>query len=208
MINFLARLLKTTRFEEMKIPLAIVATDLVRGKAVTFHERGDVVVPIRASCAYPGLFLPLRHDGKLLVDGFVAMEVPAPALISMGVERVISVAIPNQEGVEDYGNMLSVVNRCFQVMSARTEKDWRRYSSVVVSPPVANMSWDSFASAKKMIELGEQAAMAVMPAIRRWLGQPESAQTEPLTEKARTWADARAPIAAALNPAKEPSTAA
>jgi len=185
MINFLARLLKTTRFEEMKIPLAILATDLVRGKGVTFHERGDVVLPIRASCAYPGLFLPVRHQGKLLVDGFVAMEVPARTLLTMGVERVISVAIPNQEGVEDYGNMLSVINRCFQVMSARTEKDWRKYSSVVIAPPVANMAWDSFANAKKMIELGEQAAMAVMPTIRNWLGpvaspvlQPERMRTE------------------------------
>jgi NTE family protein len=49
MIAFLARLLKTDRFEDMRIPLAIVATDLARGAAVTFHAKGDVVAPIRAS---------------------------------------------------------------------------------------------------------------------------------------------------------------
>lgn len=170
MIQFLARLLKANTFEDMKIPLGIVATDLITGKAIHFHGKGDVVVPIRASCSYPGLFLPIRHQGKILVDGFVSMEVPAQPLLKIGADRVISVAIPNQEGMNDYGNMLSVVSRCFQVMGARTEHDWRRYSNVVIVPPVANMSWDSFSNAKKMIELGEQATMAVMPTIHRWLG--------------------------------------
>jgi len=92
--------------------------------------------------------------------------------LQMGADRVISVVIPNQEGTEDYGNMLSVVSRCFQLMSARTEHSWRRYSNIVISPPVADMSWDSFASASRMIELGEQCAMAAMPAIKKWLAQP------------------------------------
>ncbi len=177
MVAFLARLLKTNRFEDMRIPLAIVATDLARGKSVTFHSKGDVVVPIRASCAYPGLFMPIRYRGRLLVDGFVSMEVPAAPLLQMGADRVISVAIPNQEGDLDYGNMFSVVSRCFQVMSARTENSWRRYSNVVISPPVAHMSWDSFASATRLIELGEQAAMAAMPTIQKWLsvGEPPAA---------------------------------
>jgi NTE family protein len=172
MISFLARLLKISRFEDMRIPLAVVATDLMRGTSVTFHGKGDVVAPIRASCSYPGLFLPMRYEGRLLVDGFVSMEVPAAPLLQMGADRVISVAIPNQEGTLDYGNMLSVISRCFQVMSARTENSWRRYSNVVICPPVADMAWDSFASATKLIELGEQAAMAQMPTIKKWLAQP------------------------------------
>lgn len=172
MITFLARLLKVSRFEEMRIPLAIVATDLGKGRPVTFHSKGDVVAPIRASCAYPGLFLPLRYQGRILVDGFVSMEVPAAPLLQMGADRVISVSIPNEEGNEDYGNMLSVVSRCFQLMSARTENSWRRYSNIVISPPVAHMSWDSFASANRLIELGEQSALAAMPEIKKWLAQP------------------------------------
>ena len=172
MITFLGRLLKVNRFEDMKIPLAIVATDLTKGKPVTFHTQGDVIAPIRASCSYPGLFLPMRYQGRILVDGFVSMEVPAAPLLQMGADRVISVSIPNQEGNEDYGNMLSVVSRCFQLMSARTENSWRRYSNIVISPPVADMAWDSFASASRLIQLGEESAMAAMPEIKRWLAQP------------------------------------
>src|SRR5579872_1944726 len=187
MITFLTRLLKVNRFEDMKIPLAIVATDLVRGKPVTFHGKGDVVFPIRASCAYPGLFLPLRYEGWLLVDGFVSMEVPAEVLPQMGANYVISVAIPNNDGIEDYGNMFSVVSRCFQVMSARTEHSWRRYSNVVIAPGVANMSWDSFPSAKRLIELGEQAAQAALPdilGVMRAHGVGVDAKTKPLPQTA------------------------
>ena len=187
MITFLTRLLKANRFEDMKTPLAIVATDLVRGKPVTFHGKGDVVFPIRASCAYPGLFLPLRHEGRLLVDGFVSMEVPAEVLPQMGANYVISVAIPNNDGIEDYGNMFSVVSRCFQVMSARTEHGWRRYSNVVIAPGVANMAWDSFPSAKRLIELGEQAAQAALPEILGALrahGVAVDAKTKPLSQTA------------------------
>lgn len=172
MISFLARLLKSNRFEDMKIPLAIIATDLAKADSVTFHGKGDVIEPIRASCAYPGLFLPIRYQGRILVDGFVSMEVPAAPLLQMGANRIISVAIPNQEGSADYGNMFSVISRCFQIMSARTEHSWRRYSNLVISPPVAGMSWDSFASADRLIKLGEEAAMAAMPAIKSWLSLP------------------------------------
>jgi len=187
MITFLARLLKVNRFEDMKIPLAIVATDLVRGRPVTFHGKGDVVFPIRASCAYPGLFLPLRHEGRLLVDGFVSMEVPAEVLPQIGANYVISVVIPNNDGIEDYGSMFSVVSRCFQVMSARTEHSWRRHSNVVIAPAVANMAWDSFPSAKKLIEAGEQAAQAALPEILEALrehGVTLDAKTKPLPQTA------------------------
>ncbi len=187
MITFLARLLKVNRFEDMRIPLAIIATDLVRGRPVTFYGKGDAVFPIRASCAYPGLFLPLRHEGRLLVDGFVSMEVPAEVLPQIGANYVISVAIPNNDGIEDYGSMFSVVSRCFQVMSARTEHSWRRHSNVVIAPAVANMAWDSFPNAKKLIQAGEQAAHAALPEILETLrahGVTLDAKTKPFPQTA------------------------
>ena len=169
MIPFLGRLLKATRFEDMRIPLAIVATDLNAGKPVVFQGKGDAVVAIRASCAYPGLYLPIRDGNRHLVDGFVSMEVPALPLRRMGCTHVISVRIPSPADCQDFGNMFAVVNRCFQVLGTRTETEWRRHSNLVISPPVEDLAWDSFASAKTLIERGEKAALAVMPAITKWL---------------------------------------
>src|SRR5947208_1155048 len=78
MNQFLQKLLKRFRFEDMKIPLGVVATDLAAGAPVFFRGSGDVLNPIRASCSYPGLFQPLLHEGRLLVDGAMSMEIPSP----------------------------------------------------------------------------------------------------------------------------------
>ena len=172
MVSFLKRLLKKDRFEEMKTPLAIVATDLATGEPVVFRDKGDVVMPIRASCSYPGLFLPIRYGARFLVDGVVSMEVPAKPLREMGATRVISVHLPNVVMSADPANMFSVVNRCFQVMSGRLQHEWRKHSDLVISPAVAGLGWDSFEDAIRLIELGEKAAEAALPTIRKWL-QPD-----------------------------------
>ena len=61
MNGFLKRLLKTYQFEEMLIPLGVLATDLCTGNPVSFSGTGQVFDPVRASCSYPGLFQPVRH---------------------------------------------------------------------------------------------------------------------------------------------------
>jgi len=167
---FLHKLLKRFRFEEMKIPLGVVATDLSSGAPVAFHGHGEVKPPIRASCSYPGLFQPVRHQGKLLVDGAMSMEVPAGLLRSMGATHIISVHLPIQQlSGPGPSNMLQVVNRCFQIMQARTEHEWRQHSDLVIVPDVTGMEWDAFGSAEKLIQAGEIAALECIPKIKAWL---------------------------------------
>jgi NTE family protein len=91
MNRFLERLLKTCRFEEMRMPLGILATDLSTGEPVPFSGTGPVFDPIRASCSYPGLFQPVRHQGRLLVDGAMSLEIPAALARQLGATHVISV---------------------------------------------------------------------------------------------------------------------
>ncbi len=170
MIAFLARLLKETRFERMKMPCAIVSTDLATGEPVTFKGEGDAVLAIRASCSYPGLFVPVHYENRCLVDGFISMEIPALPLRAMGATHVVSVSLPAPASCTEPGNLLGVVNRCFQVLSAHAAHEWRRESDIVIEPDVAGLSWDSFASAKKLIELGEAAGEAVAPVLREWVG--------------------------------------
>jgi NTE family protein len=169
MTDFLRRLLRVYRFEDMRIPLAVVATSLGTGEPVIFRGDGDVLVPIRASCSYPGLFQPVRHEGQLLVDGAMSMEVPARALRAMGATHVISVALPVTGKNGEPRNMFQVVNRCFQIMQARMERDWRRFSNAVIEPGVDGMSWDCFDNCRLLVECGEKAARAVLPRILGWL---------------------------------------
>ncbi len=168
MAKFLRRLLKHDRFEEMRIPLGVVATDLLSGEAVLFRDSGDVILPIRASCSYPGLFQPVPYQNRLLVDGAMSMEIPAAMTRDLGATRVVAVNLPLEVAAAPPPNMFAVVNRCFQIMQRRAEGDWRRLSDVVITPHVQGVGWDGFESADRLIEAGEQAAQAALPAIRQW----------------------------------------
>jgi NTE family protein len=171
MSKFLARILKVFQFEKMKIPLAVIASDLTAGAPAVFRDKGDVIMPIRASCSYPGFFQPVRYMNHCLVDGMVTMDVPAAPLRRMGATHVVSVALPTPMETVDPQNMLSVVTRCFQIMNARTESQWRRHSNVVIVPEVRDIGWNSFDSAHLLVEAGERAAIAVMPQILRWFAK-------------------------------------
>ena len=84
--NFLHKFTTARIFEELKIPLSIVATDLVSGESVYFTE-GEIGPALRASCAYPGLFLPVEYRGRILVDGFLTEAVPTEAARRWGAVR-------------------------------------------------------------------------------------------------------------------------
>jgi len=170
MERFLRKLLKCYTFEQMRIPLGIVATDVVTGEAVIFRDRGDVVLPIRASCSYPGLFQPVRCGERLLVDGAISTEVPALLARLLGATHVISLHLPMQGAAATPTNMFHVINRCFQILHSRTEITWRQHSDLVIEPDVRGMEWDSFDSAAQLIKAGEEAARLALPRIQAWTG--------------------------------------
>jgi NTE family protein len=173
--------LKVYTFEEMRIPLAMLATDLSGAKPVIFRDRGDVFLPIRASCSYPGLFQPIRYENHYLVDGAITMEIPALPLREMGATHIIAVALPMQTPLINPRNMFGIINQCFQILQTRTEWEWRKQSDVVITPEVSDVNWDSFKSAQKLIEAGEMAALAALSEIQSWLNPPGSADvTKPM----------------------------
>lgn len=169
MDRFLRKLLKSYAFEQMRIPLGVLATDVVTGEVLVFRDHGDVILPIRASCSYPGLFQPVPFGGRLLVDGAIGMEVPALLARQLGATHVISIHLPMQGAAAMPTNMFHVVNRCFQILHSRTETTWRQHSDLVIEPDVRGMEWDAFDSAIQLMKAGEEAALLALPRIQAWL---------------------------------------
>jgi NTE family protein len=173
MHRFLERLLKTYRFEEMRIPLGVLATDLATGKSVPFSGVGGVFEPVRASCSYPGLFQPVRRQEQLLVDGAMSMEIPAELSRQLGATHVISVHLPAGGPGAQPTNLFQVVHRCFQIMQSNSEHNWRSESDLVIAPDVGGVTWDAFGRGTELIEAGEAAALAVLPKIQEWFAQAQ-----------------------------------
>src|SRR5713101_6853878 len=76
--NLIERVFESRRFEDLRIPLAVVATDLTSGEPVVFTQ-GNLVDAIRASCAFPGLFEPVVIGTRCLADGGLVAPVPTRA---------------------------------------------------------------------------------------------------------------------------------
>lgn len=171
MNRFLTKLLKTYRFEEMRIPLGVLATDLSTGRPVPFVGPGPVFEGIRASCSYPGLFQPVPYGGRLLVDGAMSMEIPAALARQLGATHVISVHLPARGVGAQPTNVFQVVNRCFQIMQSRSEESWRNETDLVIAPDVRGVDWDAFERGPQLIEAGRTAALAALPRIREWFAR-------------------------------------
>jgi NTE family protein len=166
---FLQGLLKCSRFEEMRIPLGVVATDLCTGKPVSFRDTGDVFLPIRASCSYPGLFQPVRLSGRVLVDGAMSVEIPALLARELGATHVVSVHLPAPLCGQPPSDVFQVIRRCFQIMQTFNEAGWREASDVVIAPDLRAIEWDGFEYGRELVKAGEVATLAILPTIQSWL---------------------------------------
>ena len=114
--QYLRTRLPVTKFEELPIPFAAVATELSTGKAVILKGTGDLPFAIRASCAIPGWYLPVVDgDGRQLVDGGLVANVPVDVARSLGADVVIAVDV-NAEGAKFLGPTLSIIGVVIQSM--------------------------------------------------------------------------------------------
>ena len=165
MEQYLARMTPAKTFEELKTPLAIAATDINAGLPVYYYQKGPLGPPLRASCAYPGLFVPIQHEGRTLVDGFLTALVPYEGLLLMGAEVVIAVYLePGLNG--EPRTFTDILSRSFTIIQKHADLEWRQYVDVIVEPDVTAFVWDDFSKTHEMVRAGEAAAIKVLPAIR------------------------------------------
>ncbi len=162
--GYFHRFSSVTRFEELKIPLAIAATDLRTGEAVYFTQ-GLLGPALRASCAYPGLFLPVEYQGRTLVDGFLVAPVPVDAARRLGAELVIAVHL-EPGGDAPPRSMTDVISRSFSIIQRHTQQNWREKADLIIEPDVKRFLWEDFEKSPELIAAGAAAARAALPRIQ------------------------------------------
>ncbi len=157
---------RALRFEQMRIPLAVVATDLGSGEPYVFRS-GEVVDAVRASCAYPGMFQPVIHNGHCLADGGLVAPVPTQAAAEMGGGCVVGVNVGfNNWNGSAPKNVFQVVARAINAAQKHHERAWERFADLVIEPDVRSIEWDSFERADESIRAGEDAARRALPRLR------------------------------------------
>lgn len=172
MISFLTRTLKAKTFEEARIPLGVVATDFNTGEGAVFRS-GSMIDPVRASCAYPGMFLPVNIGGRWLVDGMLSHPVPTLPLREMGAQRVLAVQLKGQWSSSGAPrHLFDVIGQSFAIAQDRMSDGWRVAADLVLEPDVAGFDYDDFKRAGELIRAGELAMRQALPTVRKWFETP------------------------------------
>jgi NTE family protein len=191
MVSFLTRTLKLKTFEEMRIPLGVSATDFNTGEGVVFHS-GSISDPVRASCAYPGMFLPVEIRGRYFVDGMLSHPVPTRPALEMGADRVLAVHLKGTwAGSGPPRHLFDVIGQSFAIAQDAMSSVWRSAADLVIEPDVAGYGYDDFKRAADLIRVGEAAMRQALPEVRKWLELP--AVTVPAPKRAPAVAPAPMP---------------
>lgn len=167
--DFVRSRLPKTRFEELLIPLAVVATDLNTGGAVVMSKEGDVPFAIRASCTIPGIYVPvIDEQGRKLVDGGLVAVVPASFARSLGADIVVSVDV-NSEGATFRGAAANTIVGVILQSVLAIQRNFTGYqlanSDHIVKPRIGHIRWDQLRRANDLITAGYEAGLKSAPAI-------------------------------------------
>ena len=193
MVAFLTRLLKVKTFEELRIPLGVTATEFSTGEGQVF-QTGSLIGPVRASCAYPGMFLPVNVDGRWFVDGMLSYPVPTIPLRQMGVQKVLAVHLKGQWCSQSAPrHLFDVIGQSFAIAQDRMSDRWRQGADLVIEPDVAGFEYDDFKRAGELQQVGEAAMRRALPEVRKWL---EQGVDERVTPRFRPAIATPAPVAA------------
>ncbi len=173
--NLIERVFDSRRFEDLRIPLAVVATDLTSGEPVVFTQ-GNLVDAIRASCAFPGLFEPVEIGTRCLADGGLVAPVPTRAARDLGAAVVIGVSVGMHDGHRGAPtNIFQVVSRAVSAAQKHQLEVWERHADLVLRPDVQSLAWDDFHRAEEAIAVGVAAARRALPRIEKLLLQKQDA---------------------------------
>lgn len=169
MEKFLVAHLPVTRFEELRIPFAAVATDLKTGTAVVMRDTGDVTFAIRASICLPAFYVPVRDpEGRLLVDGGLVANLPISYTRDLGADIVIAVDV-GADGARFFDRprtALGVLTQVFVAVERVVSNQEAANADLIITPKVGHIRWDETRRADEFLTIGYETALASIGQIK------------------------------------------
>ena len=181
--NYLRTRFPITRFEDLPIPFAAVATDLKSSAAVVMKDQGDMPFAIRASCTIPGWYVPVTDDqGRQLVDGGLVAVIPSAVTRSLGADVVIAVDV-NSVGATFFGSsssssFIGVLLQSMMVIQKTVSARQLEMSDFVISPKVGHIRWDRLRRVDELMDAGYEAGLESIAKIRELIESTGSKEAQ------------------------------
>ncbi len=163
--NFINRLVKGKRLEQLATEIAIVSTDVKTGTAVVFN-RGDTGLAVRASSAIPGRFQPVKINGRDHLDGDLVSPVPMRIARELGADVVIGVDVSAylEDTPTDKGFPVDWITT--GTMRKTMVDHETRFADVLIHPNIGYYTGWGDAYKKRCFALGERETLAAIPRIK------------------------------------------
>ncbi|MET3131823.1 NTE family protein [Oxalobacteraceae bacterium GrIS 1.11] len=148
----------------LPLPFRSVASDLISGELVDLVDT-PLFLTVRASLAVPGVFAPVRVDGRLVVDGGLVRNLPVDMARAMGADIVIAVNVGTPLAPEkDLGSAVGVAQQMLQILTEqnvqRSLKEMRP-QDILVAPDLSGVGFLDFQNHAQAMQAGEQATRAL-----------------------------------------------
>lgn len=163
--NFVNRAVQERPLEKLNRTFAVVVTELQSGEQVVFR-RGNTGMAVRASSSIPGVFQPVRINGKDYVDGGLTGPVPVRVARSLGADVVIAVDVSARPKYGKTGDTLDVLLQTFVIMGQAIAANELPEADVVIRPDTSQLTAVGFEQRRLAIEEGERATRAALSLIR------------------------------------------
>jgi len=158
--------LEADTFDQLKIPLLIVATDLYSGELVTFGG-GPVIPAVRASCAVPVVYVPVQHCGRVFVDGGVIDPVPVRIAKTLNPDLIVAVDLGGLLDKTFPGNVFGVAKRSAEITLMWQSEACLKDADFLIRPEVGNFGTFEDGLNELIYQAGREAAKKVIPQIKQ-----------------------------------------
>lgn len=155
-------------FDDLPIPFACVATDLVSGQEHAFRG-GSLSQALRATLSIPGIFTPVRTGDSVLVDGGLLDNLPVDVAKAMGSDLVIAVHLQTKPmETNESLSAVGVLGRSISVVVSANELRSMEKADILISVPLAGFGSNDYKKNAAIIRLGYEAAAAKASLLSRF----------------------------------------
>lgn len=164
--NFINVNVSSTPIEKLKIPFYAVATNIGTGEEIVF-ARGNTGMAVRASCAVPAVFQPLKFGGNTYVDGGLVSPVPVDVARRNGADIVIAVDISGGLNKTVPDGIVESMKKSIDIMYQSIAEYQIKNADIVIRPNMKNIGSTDMEKFNEAILEGEKAATLKIPELQK-----------------------------------------
>lgn len=167
-VSLLNEVFPENSFEALKIPLFVATTDLLEART-RFYFDGELILPLIASSAIPGVFSPISFQNRLLCDGGVTNNLPTEPLIPLS-DKIIGVYVNPLQKIskDELGSTRSVLERSYLIMrDAISRRNFNACDILIAPEKLSNFNVLSKSNLQEIFEMGYEEACIKLDALSK-----------------------------------------